>query len=779
MGRIKNTVKYPIKAIPSIGDTVIGTNNSNNGKTVQFAVESFTGGNLSLQDNKFKYIKVGVVESQDGSLDEVANVINAFDPPVLVLADEIPIFGVLLRQDGELPLSLQIGLFNFGKGSYGIGGTNQVTTSNFFVIEKGTVTFFDPIENDPNAVVADLGEVADGDILNAVNTSPTAFVIEAGTNWYFEATVGGDRVLYGFEGDNGTYGAGNTQMVLSNLFLIYDEQAPTPAGTSSGLEKVEEGNGIGWRLIGRDPDYYGNIGLGGKDFGVNYSESSVFGATGSQSVNFSEDGIASGYGAFLGTGYLNIASNTYTSVFGYNNQSGGYTSTIFGSFNTEVTNTGFGFTAGQGNEVTGGAGFTAGIALLKGGGVGCTLVGTANKDVTSSNNGTATDAPMFIIGNGTHTTGNGVKWTAISRSNLFIGYRDGRVLAPSTTIAVIEAEATGRQLTTKEWVLGKITGSTGSTGLEALDEGNGVGYRYIGTDPTKYGNIGEGATDLSINTNVSTTTGATGQYSIATGFSNTASGVFAFSGGGGCASSGQGTFSYGQNSNATANFAFAVGVSANATGASSVAFSSATATKAGSTALGRASYSDGIDALAFGNSSLAAGDDTVAIGIRARAYAFGSTALGMNGEYDDTESKTTWVSTDRLFSIGNGIDSQVTNQSDALVMLKSGKLKLNSYGKGNFTGTPRYNIVVDSVGNLIETDITGSGFKDNGLTGTLDSSNRVFTTSASFTGKILDVYRNGLLQFLGDDYTETGADEITFSISQTPQTGDKLIARYI
>ena len=60
----------------------------------------------------------------------------------------------------------------------------------------------------------------------------------------------------------------------------------------------------------------------------------------------------------------------------------------------------------------------------------------------------------------------------------------------------------------------------GSTGLEALDEGNGVGYRLVGANPNNYGDIGLGAIDTSTSLGTSTSFGATGDYSNLSGLYN-------------------------------------------------------------------------------------------------------------------------------------------------------------------------------------------------------------------------------------------------------------------
>ena len=57
MGRIKDTLKYPIKANPSLSDYLIGSDSEQDGLTVNFPVEAFNGEGASLQNNRFKLIK--------------------------------------------------------------------------------------------------------------------------------------------------------------------------------------------------------------------------------------------------------------------------------------------------------------------------------------------------------------------------------------------------------------------------------------------------------------------------------------------------------------------------------------------------------------------------------------------------------------------------------------------------------------------------------------------------------------------------------------------------
>lgn len=63
------------------------------------------------------------------------------------------------------------------------------------------------------------------------------------------------------------------------------------------------------------------------------------------------------------------------------------------------------------------------------------------------------------------------------------------------------------------------------------------------------------------------------------------------------------------------------------------------------------------------------------------------------------------------------------------------------------------------------------------LAGAIDGSNLIFTIPSAPDGNSLHVYRNGILQLNGGDYTATGTT-ITFFSASVPQPGDALVATY-
>lgn len=171
-------------------------------------------------------------------------------------------------------------------------------------------------------------------------------------------------------------------------------------------------------------------------------------------------------------------------------------------------------------------------------------------------------------------------------------------------------------------------------GLEAIDEGNGTGWRLVGRFSENYGAIGLGAIDLSHNSTVSTEKGAIGAYSIAMGIGTVASGDFS------------------------------------------------TALGFGAEALGNTSTAMGYRSVASGNFSLATGSFTSALGINAIAMGSGTIASSyletVIGRYNDPyipNNAVSWHEEDRLFVIGNG---DAVTPSNAIVVLKNGNLGIGT-----------------------------------------------------------------------------------------------------
>ncbi len=64
---------------------------------------------------------------------------------------------------------------------------------------------------------------------------------------------------------------------------------------------------------------------------------------------------------------------------------------------------------------------------------------------------------------------------------------------------------------------------------------------------------------------------------------------------------------------------------------------------------------------------------------------------------------------------------------------------------------------------------------DQGLAGTVNGTNKIFTTASNFAAII--IYKNGVTLHVGDDYTITGSNQVTFITA--PITGTKLTCTYV
>ncbi|MBK7698539.1 MAG: DUF1566 domain-containing protein [Saprospiraceae bacterium] len=84
----------------------------------------------------------------------------------------------------------------------------------------------------------------------------------------------------------------------------------------SQLEKITEGSNTGWRLLGRDPDYYENIGQDAVDFSKSSNSNLLYGASGIRSFAANSHTIASGLSS--------AAFNSSSKAFGTSSTSMGF-----------------------------------------------------------------------------------------------------------------------------------------------------------------------------------------------------------------------------------------------------------------------------------------------------------------------------------------------------------------------------------------------------------------------------------------------------------------------
>ncbi|RED42123.1 trimeric autotransporter adhesin [Winogradskyella eximia] len=377
-------------------------------------------------------------------------------------------------------------------------------------------------------------------------------------------------------------GAGLTDMGTTAFNAVPYALSAKTAENVSGLEAIDEGNGLGLVKVGRVEANYGAIGENAVDLSYSSSASTTKGASGLLST-------AMGIGT--------TASGQYSTAMGRTTIASGFFSTAMGIVTTASGNR----STAMGNRTIAESYGQTSLGIYN--------VATTPISTTAFN---ASDQ-LLVVGNGA----NGA-----NRSNALTILKNGTITAPSFDIAEI---TDAKALVTKEYADASIANAA-STGLEAIDEGNGLGLVKVGRVEANYGNIGNGAVDLSISTSASTTRGATGQGSTAMGSSTTASGY-------------------------------------------------------ASTAMGQSTIAQGDWSTAIGEGTTASGFFSTAMGWNTTANAYYSTAMGRYNVGGGSGFNN--IATDPLLEVGNGASS--ANRSNALTILKNGTIIAPSFDIAEIT----------------------------------------------------------------------------------------------
>ncbi|MFZ4059036.1 MAG: tail fiber domain-containing protein, partial [Ferruginibacter sp.] len=188
------------------------------------------------------------------------------------------------------------------------------------------------------------------------------------------------------------------------------------------------------------------------------------------------------------------------------------------------------------------------------------------------------------------------------------------------------------------------------------------------------------------------------------GYGNNASGDYSFASGTTNSATGFSSIVFGQQSISSSNTSIAMGASAFATSFMSIAIGQGVTSSAQSAvtigsnnkalsiysmALGYNSISNANSAITLGNDCYTTGDNAVAIGNATRAKSYGSISIGSLNDTSDVVIPGNSNPTDRLFQLGNGT---VAGRSNAITVLRSG-----STGFGTVNPTARIHVVDSSV----------------------------------------------------------------------------------
>jgi hypothetical protein len=286
----------------------------------------------------------------------------------------------------------------------------------------------------------------------------------------------GTNGVDGLKGDKGDTGAtgtngqgvpigGTANQILTKVDgTDYNTAWTTPAaGTPSQLEKITEGANTGYRILGRDPANYGNIGSNAVDLSVSNAASTTKGATGKYSVAMGESNIASGYVA-TAMGTYTIASDAFSTAMGsYTTASGGI-STAMGD-----------------NTSASGATSTAMGYVTTASGIRSTAMGSSTTAsgfaATAMGNSTAASG-NYATAMGASTTASGFTSTAIGISTTAPSYGETAMGSFNTTYTMGTDGATTTNATDRLLSVGNgISSTTRSNALTILKNGNtGIGF---------------------------------------------------------------------------------------------------------------------------------------------------------------------------------------------------------------------------------------------------------------------------------------------------------------
>lgn len=174
-----------------------------------------------------------------------------------------------------------------------------------------------------------------------------------------------------------------------------------------------------------------------------------------------------------------------------------------------------------------------------------------------------------------------------------------------------------------------------------------------------------------------------GYNSFSVGVSNIAMGYASTAIGSGTIASGIDAFASGGASVASGDNSSALGYSTVASGIKS-------------TAMGDDTRATGNSATAMGYNTTASGSASIAIGNSTTSRAYASLALGQFNDSIASSSQFSWVATDPLFIIGNGISN--VSRNNAITILKNGKMGIN-------TSTPLAGLHIVAIDNSFDQSI--------------------------------------------------------------------------
>lgn len=234
-----------------------------------------------------------------------------------------------------------------GKQNTLVSGTNIKTINGETLLGSGNIDIEGALYTATNGIT-----ISGSNVISPVYGT-TAGTIAQGN----DSRINNGQTAYEWGDHAGLYlpvTGGTVTGVIKSPAPVADEDLANKdyVDSQSVIEALDEGSGIGYRIRGRNPDHYGNIGLEAVDLSFNSTESTTGGATGSYSSAFGVQTTASGVASST-FGASTEASGIASSAFGLMTTASGDYSLAFGTM-TAAT--------GESSAAFGGSTIASGVA---------------------------------------------------------------------------------------------------------------------------------------------------------------------------------------------------------------------------------------------------------------------------------------------------------------------------------------------------------------------------------------------------------------------------------
>lgn len=402
--------------------------------TINTTISGITASIVSLQGSINSLIASDIIINNN--INNISNSVNTINTNITTINTNITTINNTLTdiindiESLETPTLDQVTqMGNTSSNSIRIGSDdiNSTISPNQIEVVNNNFTDFNEVHLDSTEILLQNSTVFSSTRVQIVgeNINTNNFI----SNTY-TSLVASDGLILSTSG-NGSRGRLATDLLLSNRTYQLPNNDGTIAllsditpGEPSQLQLLNEGNGNGWRLYGKNAANYGNIGLNAVDFSHSSGASSTRGASGQQAFVTGLNNIGSGNNCLIG-GSSNTVSGSDSASFGQANSVSSAQALCYGFFNTiTAINSTYAFAGGYQNVVEGQAGVSIGYFNISKS-LGECVVGMLSSDISGNSSTFVLTDTAFRVG---------ISDGSFGRRDGFRVYKNGALyLFPQTT----------------------------------------------------------------------------------------------------------------------------------------------------------------------------------------------------------------------------------------------------------------------------------------------------------------------------------------------------------